>query len=190
MGFFSRPYLFSYKYFINYFKNIDKKLDVESLVISSHFVYGWMPTIISLNTNKVKIDKILEILNGIKENKINLEKQDLTDLKTIINNSVVGTSKLLHFIAPENYAIWDSRIYNYIINDQNKKSSYGVNNELTYLNYNNTLREISLENNYLISEIELFRSEFKKIYKYDISNLRSLELIMFITNKSKTNEHN
>jgi hypothetical protein len=31
----------------------------------------------------------------------------------VINNSMVGVSKLLHFINPERYAIWDRRVASY-----------------------------------------------------------------------------
>lgn len=45
-------YIHSYSEFINYFKNIDW-IEKHHLVIAIHFVYGWMPTIIQLNTKNL-----------------------------------------------------------------------------------------------------------------------------------------
>ena len=100
-------YVDSYSEFINYFKNIDW-IEKHNLVIASHFVYGWMPTIIQLDTKNV--DEVLSALNAVKAGHSVTESQ-LEIIKKCINNSMVGTSKLLHFINPNLYAIWDSRIF-------------------------------------------------------------------------------
>lgn len=38
----------------------------------------------------------------------------LSTLAAIVNNSIVGASKLLHFAAPDHYAIWDTRVATYL----------------------------------------------------------------------------
>lgn len=45
-------YFQSYPYFISYFENICQ-INKDNLIIGSHFVYGWMPTVLSLNLEQV-----------------------------------------------------------------------------------------------------------------------------------------
>jgi hypothetical protein len=75
-------------------------------------------------------------------------------IKSTINNSLVGLSKLLHFINPVVYAIWDSRIYR---NTTDKKSSYGIGNTQLYLNYLSKLNEIE-------SHVDF--DEIKKMFQF------------------------
>ena len=43
-------YIQTYPEFINYFQKINAgDINEHNLIIASHFVYGWMPTIIQLN---------------------------------------------------------------------------------------------------------------------------------------------
>src|SRR5258708_7520084 len=51
------------------------------------------------------------------------------------NNSVVGTSKFLHFVAPEVFPIWDSRIAAVF----GFRHGYQINNALNYTKYCNTI---------------------------------------------------
>jgi hypothetical protein len=100
-------YIKTYPEFIQFFKNINN-ISKHDLVISSHFVYGWMPTIIDLKFQD--IEGVLKSINKAKNGAL-LTIAELELLKSTINNSLVGLSKLLHFINPFDYAIWDSRIY-------------------------------------------------------------------------------
>jgi hypothetical protein len=59
-----------------------------------------------------------------------LEALARIDLKAI-NNSVVGTSKFLHFVAPEIFPIWDSRIAAVF----GFRHDYQINNALNYRKY-------------------------------------------------------
>jgi hypothetical protein len=88
-------------------KNINSisKLD---LVISSHFVYGWMSTIIEFKFQDM--EGVLKFLNKAKNGAM-LTVGELELLKSSINNSFVELSKLLHFINSVDYAILDSIIY-------------------------------------------------------------------------------
>ena len=96
------------------------------------------------------------------------------DIKTI-NNSLVGLSKLLHFINPIDYAIWDSRIYRYTTN---KKSSYGIGNTQLYLNYLSKLNEI--ESHVDFDEI---KKNVSVHFDYEITSKRVIELLMFEADK-------
>jgi len=100
----NNSYIETYSEFLKYFENIDV-IERHHLVIASHFVYGWMPTIIRLETNQ--IEKVLFLLNEVKSGYL-LTESELQIIKNCLNNSLVGSSKLLHFINPRKYAIWDS----------------------------------------------------------------------------------
>ncbi|WP_177765187.1 hypothetical protein [Flavobacterium sp. I3-2] len=100
-------YVEMYKYYTNFFKEKDI-LTESDVVIGVGFTYSWMPTILK-NLNLSKLDRVTSILNNVKQG-VEISDDDLLLLKEFSNNSLVGASKLLHFINPEQYAIWDSWI--------------------------------------------------------------------------------
>jgi len=165
-------YIIAYPEFIQFFESLDE-IKKHHLIISSHFVYGWMPTIIKINNSK--IEDSLTILNKAKTG-IQLNCSELENLKSCINNSMVGTSKLLHFIAPNEYAIWDSRIYRYITG---KMQQNNINNAQNYLDYLDKLKTIIKHTNFQ-QLYKLVNNQFKD---YSISAMRAVEIVMFETNK-------
>ena len=165
-------YIKTYPEFIQYFKNISN-ISKHNLVISSHFVYGWMPTIIELKFQDME-GGVLKSLNKAKNGAM-LTVGELELLKSTINNSLVGLSKLLHFINPAYYAICDSRIYRYTTD---KKSSYGIGNTQLYLNYLSKLNEI--ESHVDFNEI---KKNISAHFDYEISSKRVIELLMFEADK-------
>lgn len=58
-------YIQTYPEFLRYFQNINAgDINEHNLIIASHFVYGWMPTIIHLDLEGK--DKVLKLLNAVK----------------------------------------------------------------------------------------------------------------------------
>jgi len=169
-------YIETYHEFLKYFENIEM-IEKHHLIISSHFTYGWMPTIINLDTTQ--IDKVLFLLNAVKSGHL-LDKDEILIIKNCINNSLVGTSKLLHFIKPENYAIWDSRIFRYLTE---KKSDYGIGNPEYYLEYMDGLKRISENVNY-----ETIHSLISRNFDYPVYPTRVIEIIMFETDRKNQYE--
>ncbi len=123
-------YLSAYEEFIEYFNRIDT-LTEHHTIIGISFTYSWMPTILHLYSDNVSIIKATEVLNKAKKG-TRPNKEELELLKRCFNNSIVGTSKLLHFIDPDKYAIWDSKVYYYLFE---KTSTTAPNNIDAYLNY-------------------------------------------------------
>lgn len=145
--------------------------DQATLIGLAHMVYGWMPTILTFNTNLLVNEHVFEkISRGC------LEVDFLTELKQTINNSIVGVSKLLHFLNNKDYAIWDSRVYQSITGK--KAYEYRVNTVDIYIEYINKIRLISkeLDEEYVMHELEI-----KGYCKKNISKLRIIELILFYT---------
>lgn len=74
------------------------------------FAYSWMPTIPSVRAiTPGEWKKISRLLKTAPMNEPDLKKL-LLILVPIINNSLVGTSKVLHFINPDQFPILDSRV--------------------------------------------------------------------------------
>ena len=68
-------YIKTYPEFIQFFKNINN-ISKHDLVISSHFVYGWMPTIIELKFQDM--EGVLKSLNKAKNGSFNLPLKTYT----------------------------------------------------------------------------------------------------------------
>lgn len=83
--------------------------DLVALAGVSHLAYGWMPTMLSFRATAIDPHQIWEHIG-----QGNLDDELLLSLKRLINNSLVGASKVLHFIKPDAYAIMDSRVRRYL----------------------------------------------------------------------------
>lgn len=162
----------SYYFFIEYFAE-KNELKEQDLVIGSNFVYGWMPTI--LNFKSIDFQLAVEIINKAKKSKP-LSLDDIGKLKCLINNSLVGVSKLLHFINPDVYAIWDSRVCNFLTGNS---YSQKVENIPRYLEYLDLCNRIAKDANFE----DIHRNFIKKV-GYKVSKLRTVEQIMFIDSGS------
>lgn len=170
-------YVETYPEFVKYFKKLDK-ITYHDAVIGAHAVYGWMPTILTIqkgsdHKSRTLIAKLLNTARSGDELKI----EDLEVLKAWMNNSIVGVSKLLHFINPELYPIWDSNI-NAVL--YGAKRGYRTNDIERYLEYRKVMLECARND------------DFKALVKNDpvlagnrsVSALRLLEVRLFYLVKS------
>ena len=166
-------FLLSYREFVTYFATREV-LTTHDLIIGAHFTYGWMPTILHIHSRKPEEDfpTAVAILNDVKRGSL-IGENELLFLKGIINNSLVGPSKLLHFINPKSYAIWDSNVCGYI---NGKAYSYQVSNVQNYLGYLDNCREITLN-----PRFEQVHASMNRKIGYDVTPYRALELVMFKT---------
>ena len=160
-------YVNSYQEFIEYFRNV-LKIEKHHLVISSHFVYGWMPTILKLKLTH--LDKVLQLLNKVQTDEI-LKPKELEILRSSINNSLVGTSKLLHFINPEIYPIWDSKIFKYW---SGNKTTYGIQKPENYLEFTKEIGKTVQH-----PDFHEIHKRIENLLKYSVSSVRALELLIF-----------
>jgi hypothetical protein len=161
--------LISYPEFLKYFLNLES-ISKHNLIIGINFTYAWMPTIFNFKSNK--IDQSVIILNSAK-NGYRPNKKELELLKECFNNSLVGTSKLLHFINPEVFTIWDSRIYRYLKNEAPHK--YRVENINSYLDFLKFCDYI-IEN----EEYSEIHNSLENKVGYKMSKHRTLDLIMYL----------
>lgn len=176
-------YIISYPYFLDYFKKTDKIVNAD-LIIGGSFTYGWMPTTIVWKDQN--FDTVVALLNKAKSRLAFLTKEELSTIKSLVNGSIVGTSKLLHFINPVDYPIWDSKIHKLIKNTEKRSSTNDVDVYLEYLTIFQKLRKHKLSKD-IIDEIS------EKI-GYKTSFARSFEMILFFSDvvtfeKSKAIKH-
>jgi len=160
-------YLAYYDYLIDHFKKIN--LDLYNITIGMHIIYGWMPRIIPSNINEDYV-KLINILIDRKN-----EIDDLVNNNLICENktSWIGTSKLMHFIEPEYFPIWDSNVSK---NFNVKK--YKINNYKIYFDYINWIHE----NKSKFENLDLIKKNprFKKL-----TDIRIIEMILFYFGKSQ-----
>ena len=173
-----RSYLIAYPVFIDYFQSI-KTITANELIIGAHFVYGWMPTIITLGF--CDMQDACTKLNRVKAGE-RLQLKELEPLQQLVNNSVVGLSKLLHFVKPELYPIWDSNVAVYVTGRPYPANK--IQKIQNYLHFINLCDELISNPAYeLIHKVLIDR-----VGGQSMSRLRSLDLIMFTEGSRLLNE--
>jgi len=173
----NQTYDVSYPEFLKYFREV-KTITKHNLVIGINFTYGWMPTIFDFRSNN--FDEAIEILNNAKKGLVPTIAQ-LESLKVLFNNSLVGTTKLLHFINPEKFAIWDSRVYYYLTGEV--AYNHRIGNCESYLSFLTFCEYLTQRKEYQ----EIHNSICKKL-GYSMTKFRTVELIMYL-NGGKTKEN-
>jgi len=166
-------YIRSYPHMLEYFHDIPQ-LTAKDVVVGAHMVYGWMPTIVHLNKNGAKLEDVIPILQSAKDGDVALNTNELEVVKKCVNNSIVGASKLLHFINPEQYPIWDSKIFRFAY-PATEPHPNRVNNVKTYTVYRERLLKLMHHPRFL----EL-HSHINQELGYSVSGLRAFELAMFV----------
>jgi hypothetical protein len=142
-------------------------------------VYGWMPTILELHPGPPGLDFNggAKLLTRAKHNEA-LSDNDIDSLSCLINHSLVGASKLLHFVAPSKFAIWDTKVYAFVFEE--KPYNYRVNQIANYRHYLNKLAQLQSD-----PRFGAFLRAVNKKIGYDVSPLRSLELVMYLNPDSE-----
>ena len=117
-----------YPEFVRYFASA-RPLERHHLIVGSSIVYGWMPTIVEFKSDKW--EEVVVALNRVQVGE-RISRAQIETVKGFLNNSVVGASKLLHFVNPGLYPIWDGKVckfihgrdHNYIVNDAGNYMTY------------------------------------------------------------------
>jgi hypothetical protein len=164
----------SYLEFLKYFSDL-KTITRHNLIIGINFTYGWMPTIFDFRSDN--FDAALDILNEAKSGN-KPTSDNLVLLKGLLNNSLVGTTKLLHFINPDNFAIWDSRVYRYLTNKEPHDNRIGNCN--TYLDYLAFCDYLTKQ-----KEFKSLQKSIEKQVGYSMTAYRVTELVMYSNGAKK-----
>lgn len=158
----------SYYHFVKYFK--DKQQFTEhDLIIAANFTYGWMPTILEFKSDEFAL--AVSVINKSKKSK-RISNEDLFILKRLVNNSIVGVSKLLHFINPDVYAIWDSRVCNFLTG---KAHAYKVQKIELFWAYLDLCKRVVADPGF-----KVIHEKYQNKIGYEITPMRTVEQIMFV----------
>lgn len=166
-------YVISYPHLIAFFANKNLILPAD-VVCGAHMVYGWMPTVLELypDRERIDLDEAARLLTLAKTSG-SLTQGQLESLAGLVNNSLVGASKLLHFVAPTHFAIWDSKVYSFV--HEERPHNYRVNNAAKYVEYLNLLGHLSND-----SQFPQFHTSIQQKLGYSVTPFRAIELIMFL----------
>lgn len=170
--------LTSYDDMLEFTARNKKNLNRVTLVGLAHMVYGWMPTMIRHTSFK---DDAKDWNECIKRGC--LEEAFVERVSRLTNNSVVGASKLLHFLNPQKYPIFDSKVYNSIVDD--KGSGKDISKKIRdYICYAKKIRDL-VNDSREKSKIEKIKNNLiEKGYLQkgsDPSPIRVLELVLYVS---------
>jgi len=151
-------------------------LDWIEAVALLHMVYGWMPTMLRRTDLESPEDrvKLVRLLNEVKAGHL-LSSNELAHVMRFANRSIVGASKLLHILNPNDYAIWDSRVADVFLWEGATRATFARIER--YEEYLSSLRQWAI-NPCVTKKCELIRRSNKKLA--GTSNLRLIELVLFL----------
>lgn len=152
----------------------------EGLFESSSFkalgymAYGWMPTICKSFEDQVFQQK--PWITACKAKNPTEAIQAISQItKAPYNNSWVGTSKVLHFLRPNVFPIWDSKVRNFIdVHGLHNAKTLHTNSQDSYLAYISHMHEIIEQRS-----VDRLKGFLDKKYNYEYSPIRVCELIYF-----------
>jgi len=165
---------FSYRHFVTYFQDRET-ITEHDVVIATSFVYSWMPRCLDFKV-LTEFDNLAAYLNAVRRC-YDLDTRALALFKRVINNSLIGTSKLLHFAAPEKYPIIDSRVAAFL---EKHEQAVDTDDPECYVAYTCACRR-AVEH----PHFENIRGLVCHAVGYQVSAIRALELIMFLAGKKK-----
>jgi hypothetical protein len=102
-----------------------------------------------------------------------ISDEHLGALARVVNNSLVGTSKLLHFVRPDIFPIWDSKVYGFVFEEKPRDDR--VRDVAKF-------REFVRRVNAIRSDERFgdFHASVNFKVGYEVSEPRAVELIMFL----------
>jgi hypothetical protein len=166
-------YLLSYPHLVAFFAS-KTLLMPGDVVCGAHMVYGWMPTILDLYPRASNLDfaAAAQLLTDIK-NSGKATDNELSKLAALVNNSLVGASKLLHFILPNTFPIWDSKVYTFVF--EKKAYQNRISDITAYRKYQTILNQLQID-----PRFNTFHRSMNNKIGYEVSPIRALELVMYL----------
>ncbi len=166
-------YIAAYPHLVDFFAS-KASFGPGDVVCGAHMVYGWMPTVLELYPDPNGIDLVAAAtLLTTAKSAGKLDRSEIESLAALVNSSLVGASKLLHFIAPAHFAIWDSRVYSFV--HEERPHNYRVNTVAKYFDYLERLKALKHS-----LAFKPFHASVETKLGYHVSPFRALELIMFL----------
>ena len=181
-------YDYSYEPILKHFKWISQQNAKEWLTRGAHQAYTWMPNRVTLKLHDdcggCASSSLLEIKNCkgkyFSQNDKRLIKQ-LKSLKNVINHSIVGTSKFLHFSYPAVFPIWDSRVKKAFSKEPKTRRRTRTTDSAIrhYIEYARSVHEICADYKDLVKSLDVIPVLAKK------KPLRKVEQALFLIGGKK-----
>ena len=158
----------SYKEFVEFFK-AEAEISTHQFIIAAYFTYGWMPTMLNLEDD---ISVAIKVANKARNGE-EITHDEMEALACAVNGSFVGAAKLLHFINPNFYPIWDSRVYRYLFDEPPYQCR--LESIIRYHGYKNFIKTIEVDSRCIQLVEKISASIGYKIY-----SKRAVELVMYL----------
>ncbi len=160
-------YLFSYPHLIDHVSGF-QRLTMTELIAANAMVYGLMPT--AMNFRQGDPEALVGPLNALRDSGQRLNSAQFATLRSVLNNSVSGTSKLLHVLRPDIYPIWDSRINRFLHGDDRNSNSLEK-----YRDYLADFDRVAAG-----PDFEPLRASLERKLGYGVTAARAFEMIMYL----------
>lgn len=163
----SDGFLISYPTLVHAFAR-HAPIDAESLLFAAHAAYGWMPTTLNWTSNKWESEaSLVESIRGGQR----LTVGDMTKIAALINRSITGASKVLHFIVPERFPILDAHIFTYLnaLKYREQPMDCGF-----YITYSAAIAKATT-----MSGFAAIQKNVEKHLRYEVTSIRAAELLLY-----------
>jgi hypothetical protein len=127
-------YLKMYPHFISYLENAEQ-IGKQEFIVAAGFTYSWMRASLKLHIEEEKLNKAIKVLQEVRliDSFDKAKNIEVSHLKKVVSNSYIGASKLLHFVNPDCFPIYDSNICKKIFN--NCVEQHHVNTKKRFTDY-------------------------------------------------------
>lgn len=153
---------------------------IKDLAIIAGLAYSWMPTKLDLYfPNDYNWQLLFSYIQSFKKNNLDIREELIFQLSTNCNHSIVGASKMLHFINPKFAPMVDSRVTRYWNRFFANEIRRGIVRKMPStwnVNYNN---EIAVRKKI---EIYLYYWDCLLLWKKNMKNtlkLRDIEVLFY-----------
>ena len=151
--------------------------------------YGWMPRIprlyfdtelnlIDSSNIKTNVEFLSSFNHKNKDDAYSILSSSfkrIDKLVSFVDNSLTAVSKILHFIRPEDFLIWDSKIRKALGISESYRND--ILKYQRYISEFKILRETCESNNRIMDILE----EAKEIFQYKVSFARFIELALYVS---------
>ncbi len=155
-------------------------LDGLKLSLVGSAVFSWMPT--QMNIDHRRLEASANVINSLPEQPLSQKSLELlaSTFATIRGRSVVAASKVLHFIYPREFPIFDR-----IIAKKIGMPANGSKAVASYLNYRQILSDL-LQDGDVVSACGQVRHRLsERGYYHEISDMRAVELVLFMSSSER-----
>lgn len=179
----------AYPYLVSHLASL-KEFGAREFVVTAHMAFGWIGSECLLYGGADGLQKAGEALNRAAHGQP-LSDGELTHMKNTVctaaalkkpwyegkGGSWVAVSKMLHFLRPDLYVIWDSRVGKYLTS--RKWGGQRVCDAPTFRAYTEMCRQLACEPAFGTVHEDLNRRLGYESMGFRMSALRALELVMF-----------